>query len=123
MFHPSSGATEDLEAVEAVALKTLRALPHTPVTGYGVNFHFYDSLCGNFDHGVFNADDYVKLADRGFRTLERKILRKIEIDVKTVLNLTLLSMESGGLDIDLNFHRQFHQTIALLNGRRTWTER
>lgn len=118
VFHPSTGSMKNLNALEAVALKTLDTLPHTPVTGYGINFHFYDDLCGDFDHNVFNADDYAKFGNLEFETLERKVFRKVKIDEKTILNLTLVSMENGGIDIDLNFHRSIsaNDRIAELKG-------
>ena len=105
LFHPSTGTMENLNALESVALKTLDTLPHTPVTGYGINFHFYDDLSEGFDHDVFNADDFAKFGKLEFETLDRKVFRKVKINEQTILNLTLVSMEDSGVDIDLNFHR------------------
>ena len=104
-FHPRSNETEDLSAVEEAALKTLRILPHTPVTGYGINFHFTDDLVGEFDADIFNARDYTRLRGMKYEALERKIVRKLRIDDQTYLNLTLILSDDAELDIDLNFHR------------------
>lgn len=118
LFHPSTGTMEDLNALEAVALKTLDTLPHTPVTGYGINFHFNDDLSGGFDPNLFNADDYAKYGNLEFKTLERKVFRKVKIDDKTTLNLTLISMEDGGIDIDLNFHRSISTNDVIFELKR-----
>ncbi|MBX3176580.1 MAG: hypothetical protein KF886_04410 [Candidatus Hydrogenedentes bacterium] len=105
VFHPAAGNEEDLKILEDVALKTLETLPHTPVTGYGVNFHFLDDSSGGFDHSLFNADDYEKYSKFDCETLDRKIFRKIKIDDQTILNLTLALIEDVKVDIDMNFHR------------------
>lgn len=56
-FHLNMG--NDFDLLEKYALKTFGRLPNTTVTGYGINFHFYDerintTILNTIDTGMFN---------------------------------------------------------------------
>ncbi len=107
-FRPAGIGDNFLEQTESAALKTLELLPHTPVSGYGVNFHFHgDKYQCEDTLDLFNALDYADWLKRGAEPVERQIVRNLRISDSCVLNLRITSKKaSDTLGIDLNYHHQ-----------------
>jgi len=103
-FHPRVPSSDCIAVVEAIALKTLEVLPHTPVTGYGLNFHFEESSDGTFVRGIFDAPDYVELQKMNLKPVQRRATRNLKVDENSLLNLNLTLLDDGRLDVDMNFH-------------------
>lgn len=103
-FHPRQPSSDHLIVLERTAMKTLAILSHTPVTGYGINFHFTEGPDAQYDRSLFNAPDYSRLLSMKLEPVQRRIIRRVRVDDDFLLNMTLNALEEGGLDIDLNFH-------------------
>ena len=105
LLYPRKLESEYFEKAEEMALEILTLLPHTPLRGYGVNFHFLESGTLGPSLDLFNADDYSELIRMGLNPIERRIIRNLKVDEICELNLTLISnSDKGMLHIGCNFH-------------------
>lgn len=104
-FQPISPSESFLTMLEKVAVKTLEVLPHTPISGYGINFG-YKSISNN-SITLFNASDYSELDKQQLRPTRRQIVRQLRCNAHCVLNLTMTyDSEKNEKDIMCNFHHE-----------------
>ena len=104
-LRPRECSDDCLGKVEEVALKVIELLPHTPVTGYGVNFGFSEERKDTFDYDIFNASDYVKLQGADLRPVQRRVTRNLKFEKGSNLNITFTQNgEEDGFKIDINIH-------------------
>ena len=93
---------ESLQQSEDIARKIISELPETPLQGIGVNFGFRESKPPPALLDLFIFNDTSQLTTAGWEATERRIIRQLQYE-STTLNLNL-SLNSGQLDIDCNFH-------------------
>ena len=107
-FHPKQPIDADVQSIENVALRTIDLLPHTPLSGYGVNFSFLEKDASSIDLELFDANDYPDLAELGFEPSRRQIVRILRVDPTCTLNLTFGSDGESEQPyvFDFNFHHQ-----------------
>ncbi len=94
-----------LPAMERVATKILDELPHTPMTGIGVNFQFLDENPDSDVLKVFGLADMNRLADAGFSTKTTSITRALKADDLDV-NFTLAFDASDHVAFEFNYHSE-----------------
>ncbi len=93
-----------LKTCGEVAVKILQELPHTPLLGVGLNYHFVADQSDDSVLKVFNLSDNNTLSDAGFKIKSTVIQRKILIDNQTV-NLSLTLEEDKRVQLCFNFHK------------------
>lgn len=111
-----SAADEALAAAEDVALRVLDLLPHTPVTGVGVNFGYVEDDPSPRLLGLLGLPDLGELSNYGAQISRTEITRRLQIDTHA-LNLTL-ALEDGRVELGLNFHHDTPDTVSAANALR-----
>jgi hypothetical protein len=91
-----------LRRAEEMALAVLDVLVHTPMMAVGINFTFSESAPTDRLLNLFNSADGVGLTELGWVFAERRLLRQMRNDTRT-LNLTL-SHNGHEVGLDFNFH-------------------
>jgi len=103
LLKPKVASDELMLRLETIAARILTDLPHTPVTGLGINFKFLVENPSGLILDLFKLKDFSNLSDAGVVIKQTNILRKLVIDGK-ILNLGILFQEGGTVLIDCNFH-------------------
>lgn len=93
---------ESIRRAGTIAGKILSELPETPIQGIGINFGFQEQAPTPDLLDLFTFADNNKLAQTGWETSERRIVRQLYHE-GTTLNLSL-SFNNDRLDIDCNFN-------------------
>ena len=93
-----------LERMQQVAIKLLEKLPHTPISGVGVNVQYLEKspdgqLLAAFSHGDNDA-----LADAGAKISASSLRRALTYKSHAV-NLILEQRKDGAVTIEFNFHK------------------
>jgi hypothetical protein len=104
-FRPRALTDECLRASEEMAYKVLDTLRDTPLMGVGINFAFSDAEPRRDLAALFQVGDSSSLADDGWVTEERRLVRRLQKG-KDTLNLTLVLGGAGNLDAEFNFHTE-----------------
>jgi hypothetical protein len=95
---------ETLQRVQPVVVRILRDLPHTPVSGVGVNFHYVEREPSADLLRIFDVRDHGALTNAGLARRETTIARRFD-DRGLTLNLQLVSRDEG-ITFAFNFHAQ-----------------
>lgn len=93
-------AEGSLARVEAIAVRTLELLQHTPVFGFGANFTFIDA---EVDAAIADALMTAERLEAHYRVTERAYQTSIALADDLVLNL-LRHIGADGVQIAMNFH-------------------
>jgi hypothetical protein len=101
----SPTATEDalVQRVELVAVNVLNELPHTPLSGVGVNFAFLVPAPEGRLAKVFSLSDQGHLADARVVVHNTQIKRRLLQD-DIICNLSMTWTNEDRVRIDLNYH-------------------
>ena len=108
-----------LTRIEDIAIQTLKALPHTPIRGAGINFGFLEKDPSQELVELFQFTDTDRLADAGFVVRASSLKRNLRFEEDRQLNLGLNLQPDGALSLDVNFHGQAsnsEEAIAHLEG-------
>jgi len=99
---PLSSSDECMKITEAIALKLINLLPHTPVSGLGYNYGFtYD------DHHINEIVCFNDVFDRVLESsLYRAVVKRNYQFEDYTLNVEHTQMENG-LNIDFNYHYSY----------------
>lgn len=89
------------ELIQTLGLKTADYLPHTPVTGFGMNFLFQTEI-NDYLSKIFQLNDNENLGKIGCKIDSTIIKRELELD-KKLINLSI-SLKNDKLTFDFNFH-------------------
>lgn len=119
ILSPISDETASLEQAEVFARKILQTLTHTPVSAVGINFQFIETAPSPDLSKLFSLVDATKLAGVEFVTQATEIRRRLKNNDQ-IVNLTLAHSADGGIQIDLNVHRDVQTTAdaaAFLEGK------
>lgn len=87
---------------EALAVRLLEELPHTPLVAIGVNYGFSVSEPLEPLHAIFVLPDNTPLAEAGFALGETSIVRQMRKD-DHIINLRQ-TLRDGEIHVHLNFH-------------------
>ena len=111
---------EMLEKAEAVALKAVTLLPHTPIGAVGINFGFEETSPSGKLLALFRMADMGDLSSFGCDIKQTTVARSLVVQNAT-LNVTHASSAADGrVETHLNFHHEAPSAGAameLLKGR------
>jgi len=113
IFKPLQRTDNCLGRAEKMASDTLDVLTHTPLVGVGFNFSFAETSPSDALLGLFNSGDGAAIARTGWVPTERRLLRKLTNDGRT-LNLSLL-FNGREVTFDFNFHKEAATAAAARN--------
>ena len=99
---PIEGKDEDFKRIEEIALLLANYLPHTPVSGFGVNFVFTDKNMSEDLETIIRSRDLGKIEKFGASLISQRYTRSLELDNRT-LNLTI-ELKGKKVTFKLNFH-------------------
>lgn len=120
LFVALDDSVETLERMESMASKIGGLLPHTPVTAFGMNFGFSETIGNNISLlSIFSISDNEKLGEFGAEIKTCQIARKIIIDGNT-LNFSI-SKDTVDFVFDFNFHfdiKQLSDISTILTGKK-----
>lgn len=96
----ASGDDAAFDAVEAIALKIVEVLPHTPLGALGINFGFHDNEPTDQIEPLFGTGE--KLEEK-FTVNERAMRAQLAADDGTVLNIER-TLNDEGFFVAINHH-------------------
>ena len=99
-----------LAKIETVAIQILKALPHTPIRGAGINFGFLEKDPSQELVELFQFDDTYRLADAGFVVRASSLKRNLRYEGDRQLNLRLELRSDGTVGVNGNFHGEASST-------------
>jgi len=102
-----------LERCRDVAVKVLTELPHTPLQGVGVNYHFIAQEPDTALFGIFTLNDNDDLSDAGI-TIKSTIIQRSLLVNDQVVNLSLTLSSDQKVHLGFNFHKDTQTTIQAL---------
>ncbi|OEU73379.1 MAG: hypothetical protein BA869_04945 [Desulfuromonadales bacterium C00003107] len=108
-FHLLDHSDECLQKAEELAVSLLTILNHTPVNALGVNFGFIEAAPNDDLMELFAFEDNDSFIEQGYSIKDTNIIRKLEIEPESSLNLTMGAIEAG-LGFDFNFHYEVNST-------------
>ncbi len=100
-FIARSGDLDAHEIISDLSVKIADYLPHTPVSGYGINFVF-ECNSENFQLDLIKSNDVEKLNEDGIQVISS--LHKHTIKINNILINITISNNNGSLHFDFNFH-------------------
>lgn len=106
---PQNEDPETLTRIQDVAIRILKELPHTPVSGIGVNFEFIEIEPLPEILNIFNLSDLERLSDEHYIVNQSIITRKLIFNGQ-VINLRHKLDENTHMTIGFNFHRDIANT-------------
>ena len=92
--------------VEEIALKLADFLPHTPVSGFGVNFVYTHESSSDELVNIIPVEDINKIKTLGATLISQQYTRSLELDDK-ILNLTI-ELKEEAETIKINFHYEIN---------------
>ncbi|MYB94663.1 hypothetical protein F4054_14530 [Candidatus Poribacteria bacterium] len=101
-FNPVENNNENLDRIQEIALQLADYLPHTPVTGYGVNFLFTENEVSDDLINLIRPRDLEKIEQFGGSLTGEQYNRHLMLNGR-ILN-TIIRLEGENVDFDLNFH-------------------
>lgn len=110
---------DQFNRVEEIALKLADYLPHTPVSGFGINYVFTDKNINDDLNNIIRAKDLGIIEKFGASLISQQYTRTLEMDEK-ILNISIELMEEK-VNIKLNFHFEISdlpQFKSLINENR-----
>ncbi|MCC6242131.1 MAG: hypothetical protein IT353_04790 [Gemmatimonadaceae bacterium] len=113
-----------LQRMQEVAQKVLELLPHTPITGIGINVQYVEATPRSVLLAAFAHGDNDALGDAGARIVSTTIRRSLVHNDRN-FNLILDQKPNGSVTLELNFHRDVsspavardHLAVGFLNYR------
>lgn len=110
VFGTSEASPEKFADLERLAMKLLELLPHTPITGVGMNFGFACDEPSETLLAIFNTTDSRPLGLREFEIVRSEVARALRrSELLQVINLKLISLEGRVL---FEFNHHFAATTA-----------
>ncbi len=104
---------ENFRRIEEIALLLTGYLPHTPVSGFGVNFVFIDNKISEDIESIIRPKDLGKIEKFGALLIGQQYTRNLELDGR-ILNFTI-EVKNEKVIFKLNFHFVKNEKVILLN--------
>ncbi|MCE2401820.1 hypothetical protein J4G08_13155 [Candidatus Poribacteria bacterium] len=92
---------DDFNLLEKYALKTFRLLPNTFVTGYGINFHFYDE---RINETILNTIDTKIFSDLNMQLITQQSNLGFNLDDMVMNISTNIDKQNNASGVGFNFH-------------------
>lgn len=109
-FIPVKNEDKNLDLIQDLALQLADYLPHTPVSGYGVNFLFIEDHVSEDLINFIRPKDLEKIGQYGASLTNEEYTRRLILNDQ-IFNFTI------GVDGDkVTFYFNFHSDIGDLNG-------
>lgn len=113
-FNPVENNNENVDRIQELALQLADYLPHTPVTGYGVNFLFTENEVSDDLINLMRPKDLEKIEQFGGSLTSEQYSRHLMLNGRT-LNITI-RFEGESVDFDFNFHFNIRDLVAFKAG-------
>lgn len=113
---PCQLSRESMEAVENMACSILDKLPHTPLSGVGVNYGFEESNAPDSLNRLFTLEDRVEIDAMGWEAPVISIKRTLSKEGQ-MLNLSFVH-RADTTSIEGNFHTDVGSAEAAANALR-----
>ena len=113
-FNPVENNNENLDRIQELALQLADYLPHTPVTGYGVNFLFSENEVSDDLINLIRPKDSEKIEQFGGSLTSEQYNRHLMLNGRT-LN-TIIRLEGRSVDFDFNFHFNIRDLVEFKAG-------
>jgi hypothetical protein len=107
---PSQLRRDCMEPVEQMACRILAELPHTPVSGVGVNYAFDQADPPDSLNRLFTFDDRVEIDSMGWEARVTNIKRTLSKEGQG-LNLSFIR-RADTTSVEANFHSDVSDTTA-----------
>ena len=109
-FNPVESNNKNLDRIQELALQLADYLPHTPVTGYGVNFLFTENEVSDDLINLIRPRDLEKIEQFGGLLTSERYNRHLMLNGR-ILNIIIIR-EGGSVDFDVNFHFNIRDLVA-----------
>ena len=109
-FIPLKNEDENFDRIQDLALQLAGYLPHTPVSGYGVNFIFIEDHIPDDLITLIRPKDLEKIEQFGASFTSEEYTRRLDLNKQTV-NFTI-GLEGEKATFKFNFHFDIDDLIA-----------
>ena len=99
---PIENKDKYFKKTEEIALLLADYLPHTPVSGFGMNFVFIENSVSEGLNNIVRSKDLSKIEKFGASLIGQQYTRSLELDSK-ILNFTI-EQKDKRITFKLNFH-------------------
>ena len=113
-FNPVENNNENLDRIQELALQLADYLPHTPVTGYGVNFLFTENELSDDLIDMIHPRDLKEIEQFGGSLTSERYNRHLVLNER-ILNIIIIR-EGESVDFDINFHFNIRDLVAFKAG-------
>ena len=113
-FIPTKNEDKNFDRIQDLALQLADYLPHTPVSGYGVNFLFTEDLVSEELINLIRPKDLEEIEQFGASLTGEEYTRRLELNERP-LNFTV-GLESKKVTFKFNFHSKIHDLVAFKAG-------
>ena len=113
-FNPVENNNENLDRIQELALQLADYLPHTPVTGYGVNFLFTENEVSDDLIDMIRPRDLKEIEQFGGSLTSERYNRHLVLNER-ILNIIIIR-EGESVDFDFNFHFNIRDLVAFKAG-------
>ena len=117
MLQPLDLEDKTLEATEALAIKILDVLLHTPINGVGINFRFVEDQPTVDDNRLFSFADASKISNANYGTSLGNVKRTLKKDAGT-MNFGVSQLGDQGIQYDINWHSPATSSRAAIDALR-----
>lgn len=108
---------------ERIVQRILDTLPHTPVTGLGINFGYTESPVPGHLRSLFDLEDNARLDEESYVFQRTTVDRAIDVEGGTLNVALTMHCKADKLSVALNFHHAVTDAVsarALLEDRTIW---
>lgn len=109
-FIPVKDKDESLNLIQDLALQLADYLPHTPVSGYGVNFFFIEDYVSEDLINLIGPKDLEEIEQFGASLTGEEYTRRLELNERP-LNFTI-GLEDEKVTFKFNFHFKIDNLAA-----------
>lgn len=113
-FTPVKNKDENFDRIQDLALQLADYLPHTPVSGYGVNFLFVEDYVSEDLVNLIRPKDLEEIEQFGASLTSEEYTRCLELNERT-LNFTV-GLENEKATFKFNFHSKINDLVAFKAG-------
>ena len=107
---PVKSEDKSFTRIEDLALQLVHYLPHTPVSGYGVNFTFTDIDINEELIDFIRPKDLEKIADSGTKPIHEEYTRRFSLNSR-IVNFTV-GIRNEKITFKFNFHFDIEDLIS-----------
>ena len=109
-FIPVKNEDENLDRIQDLALQLADYLPHTPVSGYGVNFLFTEDNVSEDLRNLIRPKDLEEIEQFSASLISEEYARRLELNERP-LNFTI-GLEGEKVTFKFNFHFKIDNLAA-----------